>query len=324
MRGHYCCCEAVRAQGYGAAQASKNPLEFSSGFLSAEDLADYDRNQTPWWASRMSNPDTDKVFTGSIPELYESHLVPLIFEPYAADLAERLASNSLTCVLEIAAGTGVVTRALASTLPDGVSIVATDLNQPMLDHASALGTKRAVEWRQADAMQLPFHDGTFDAVVCQFGVMFFPEKSRAYSEARRVLRPGGIFIFNVWDRIEENEFADAVTTALATLFPEDPPRFLARTPHGYYNHETIRRDLANGGFSASPEISTLAARSRAESFRIPAIAYCQGTPLRNEIEARDASRLGDATDIAAEAIAQRFGRGAVDGKIQAYIVSIDT
>lgn len=140
-------------------------------------------------------------------------------------------------MLEIAAGTGVVTRALASVLPDSVSIVATDLNQPMLDHASAVGTKRAIKWRQADAVQLPFEDRTFDAVVCQFGVMFFPEKSRAYSEARRVLRPGGVFIFNVWDRIEENEFADTVTAALELLFPEDPPRFLARTPHGYHDHE---------------------------------------------------------------------------------------
>jgi SAM-dependent methyltransferase len=272
----------------------------------------------------MSRYGSDKLFAGSIPELYDTHLVPLIFEPYAADLANRLALRPLTSVLEIAAGTGVVTRAMASVLPDRVSIVATDLNQPMLDHASALGTKRAVEWRQADATQLPFEDGAFDAVVCQFGVMFFAEQARAYSEARRVLRSGGVFIFNVWDRIEENEFADVVTTALETLFPEDPPRFLARTPHGYYDHETIKRDLAEGGFNKPPEIITLATRSRAESFRVPAIAYCQGTPLRNEIEARDASRVGEATDIAAEAIAQRFGCGAVDGKIQAHIISIET
>src|SRR5438105_15926731 len=158
--------------------------------------------------------DSDKVFSGSIATLYDTYLVPLIFEPYAADLAKRLASRSVTRVLEIAAGTGVVTRALVSALPPNVSIVATDLNQPMLDHAAALGTKRPVEWRQADAMQLPFRNGTFDAVVCQFGVMFFPEKAKAFSEARRVLRPGGLFIFNVWDRITENEFADAVTTAL--------------------------------------------------------------------------------------------------------------
>ena len=269
------------------------------------------------------SPDSDKVFTGSIPKLYEAYLVPLIFEPYAADLVHRLASRSLTRVLEIAAGTGVVARHLASVLPESVSIVATDLNQPMLDLAAAIGTTRPVEWRQADAMQLPFPDGMFDAVVCQFGVMFFPEKSKAFSEARRVLRPGGVFIFNVWDRIKENEFADTVTTALASLFPTDPPRFMARTPHGYHDRPTIERDLANGGFTASPQVSTVVARSRAESSRIPAVAYCQGTPLRNEIEARDASRLGDATDLAAEAIARRFGRGVVDGKIQAHIVTIE-
>jgi len=271
----------------------------------------------------MSNADTDKVFTGSISKLYETYLVPLIFAPYATDLVNRLASRTLSRVLEIAAGTGVVTRALASVLPERVSIVATDLNQAMLDQAAVVGTRRPVEWRQADAMQLPFADGTFDAVVCQFGVMFFPDKSKAFSEARRVLRPGGVLIFNVWDRIRENEFADTVTTALESVFPNDPPRFLARTPHGYYDRPTIERDLANGGFTKSAQIVTVAARSRAESSRGPAIAYCQGTPLRNEIDARDASRLGEATDIAAEAIAQRFGRGAVDGKIQAHIVTIE-
>src|SRR3990172_9503409 len=153
--------------------------------------------------------------------------------------------------------------------------------------------------------------------------MFFPEKSQAFSEAHRVLRSGGVFIFNVWDRIKENEFADTVTTALETLFPKDPPRFLTRTPHGYYDHLNIERNLIKGGFTKPPKIEIIAARSRANSFHVPAIAYCQGTPLRNEIESRDASRLGEATNIAAEAIAQRFGRGAVDGKIQAHIISIE-
>ena len=266
----------------------------------------------------------DKVFRGSIPTLYDNLLVPLIFEAYAADLGHRLASISVSRVLEIAAGTGVVTRTLACVLPTRVSIVATDLNQPMLDYASAHGTRRPVEWRQADAMQLPFADGAFDAVVCQFGVMFFPDKSKAFSEALRVLRPGGHFIFNVWDRIEENEFADTVTMALASLFPDDPPRFMARTPHGYHDRSTIERDLAKGGFTATPRINTVAARSQAKSSRVPALAYCQGTPLRNEIEARGALRLGTATDCAADAIARRFGRTDVDGKIQAHVVTIQS
>jgi SAM-dependent methyltransferase len=159
--------------------------------------------------------------------------------------------------------------------------------------------------------------------VCQFGVMFFPDKPKAFSEARRVLKPGGTFIFNVWDRISENEFADTVTTALEAVFPKDPPRFLARTPHGYHDRSTIERDLATGGFTKSPQTTTVAARSRARSARVPAIAYCQGTPLRNEIEARDASRLEEATEMTAAAVAQRFGTQSVDGKIQAHVVTVE-
>jgi SAM-dependent methyltransferase len=270
----------------------------------------------------MNSPDADKVFAGSIPMLYDRYLVPLIFEPYAADLVKRLQERPVSRVLEVAAGTGVVTRALASALPDTVSIVATDLNQAMLDQAAAVGTKRAVEWRQADALRLPFEDGTFDAVVCQFGVMFFPDKSRAFSEARRVLRPGGVFIFNVWDRIGENEFPDIVTGALETLYPDDPPRFLARTPYGYHDQPIIERDLASGGFT-SPRLDTVAVRSRATSARIPALAFCQGTPLRGEIEARDPTGLARATEVAAEAIAGRLGSGPVEGKIQAHVVTVE-
>jgi SAM-dependent methyltransferase len=192
----------------------------------------------------------------------------------------------------------------------------------MLDMAASVGTERKVEWRQADAMNLPFADGAFDAVACQFGVMFFPDKVKAFAEARRVLAPGGVFLFNAWDRIEENEFADVVTTALASVFPADPPRFMPRTPHGYHDRSAIERDLASGGFTRPASIATIAARSKATSARIPAIAYCQGTPLRNEIEARDATRLVEATDAAARALAGRFGSGPVDAKIQAHVVTV--
>ena len=277
----------------------------------------------PTKENTVSNPTSDKVFAGSIPRLYETHLVPLIFEPYAEDLSGRVAARSPSRVLEIAAGTGVVTRRLAAALPERASIVATDLNQAMLDVAAGAGTRRPVEWRQADAMQLPFENEAFETVVCQFGVMFFPDKARAFSEARRVLRPGGAFLFSVWDRIEDNEFALVVTTALESLFPVDPPRFLARTPHGYHDVATIERDLRQGGFSAPPRITTVAGCSRADSPRMPAIAFCQGTPLRSEIEARDGSRLGEATDRAADAIAARFGAGRVEGKMQAHIVAAE-
>jgi SAM-dependent methyltransferase len=269
----------------------------------------------------MTMDNTDKLFAGSIPELYDTYLVPLIFEPYAADLARRVAAVRPRRVLEIAAGTGVATRAMSLALPADVSLVATDLNQPMLDRAAAVGTARPVTWRQADALQLPFDDASFDVVVCQFGVMFFPDKPKAFAEARRVLGTGGTLLFNVWDRIEENEFADRVTIALGGLFPGDPPRFMARTPHGYHDLSTIVEDLRRGGFTNAPAIETVAARSRAASAQIPAIAYCQGTPLRNEIEARGGD-LATATRVCTDDIAERFGPGPVDAKIQAHIVSV--
>ena len=268
----------------------------------------------------MAVPDLDRLFNGSIPRLYDEYMVPLIFEPYAADLAARVALRQPSCLLEIAAGTGVVTRQLANALAPEVRIVATDLNQAMLDQAAAVGTSRSVEWRQADAMHLPFADESFDVVVCQFGAMFFPDKPQAFAEARRVLRPGGAFLFNVWDAIEQNEFAETVTLALLEMFPSDPPRFMARTPHGYSDTEVIARHLAEGGFDRPPVITTVAAKSRAASPSIPAIAYCQGTLLRSEIEARNPSGLLAATDAATAAIGKRFGQGVVEGKIQAHVV----
>ncbi len=269
----------------------------------------------------MDKIGSDTVFAGSVPELYDTHMVPLIFEPYAQDLTRRVVALKPARVLETAAGTGVVTRALARALPAGTEIIATDLNQAMLDRAAAVGTQQPVRWQQADAMQLPFDAASFDVVVCQFGVMFFPDRPHGFREARRVLRPGGVFLFDAWDRIEENEFADVVTNTLATLFPADPPRFMARTPHGYSDHRQIAADLAAAGFTATPSIETVAARSRAGSPGVVATAYCQGTPLRGEIEAR-AGALGEATAACTAAIAARFGNGPVDAKIQAHIVSI--
>ena len=264
--------------------------------------------------------ETDKTFAGSVPENYNRYMVPLIFEPFAADLARRAASLSPSAVLETAAGTGVVTRALAPRLSPSASYVVTDLNQPMLDYAASRQPPDSrIQWRQADALALPFENAAFDLVCCQFGAMFFPDRRSGYREAKRVLRPGGHFLFNVWDRIEENVFADDVTNALAEIFPDDPPRFLARTPHGYHDTALIRRELEDAGFS-SVAIETRAEQSRASSPRIPAVAYCQGTPLRGEIEARDPGKLDAATNYAAAAIANRHGSGEVAAKIQAHVI----
>jgi SAM-dependent methyltransferase len=195
-----------------------------------------------------------------------------------------------------------------------------------LNNATIEGVADKVEVHTGDARKLPFDDASFDVVACQFGAMFFPDRAHAFGEARRVLRRGGVFIFNVWDRIEENEFANTVTEALAALYPADPPRFMARTPHGYFDRSVIAADLATAGFAGAPTIDTLAARSRAASAQVAALAYCQGTPLRGEISAQSGSgadaNLVEATSACAAALATRFGAGPVDGKIQAHIVSI--
>jgi ubiquinone/menaquinone biosynthesis C-methylase UbiE len=260
----------------------------------------------------------DTVFSGSIPSLYDTYLGPLIFEPYAEDLATRLSALDPERVLETAAGTGIVTRALDRSLSPRAGIVATDLNQPMLDHAAERISSSRVGWQKVDAQALPFPDATFDAVVCQFGVMFFPDKQKAYGEARRVLKPGGRFIFSVWDKLEHNEFSDLVSSAVADMFADDPPRFLARTPHGYHDRNAVVAELRSAGFG-NVAAETLTRRSVAPSCRDPATGFCQGSPLRSEIEARDASRLAEATDAAAGKIAARFGNGPVDGKIQAHV-----
>jgi ubiquinone/menaquinone biosynthesis C-methylase UbiE len=266
--------------------------------------------------------DADRNFRGSIPALYDRYLGPMIFAPYAEDMAARLAGLAEGALLETAAGTGMVTRALDARLPRAVSILATDLSQPMLDHAAGQLSSERVSWRQADAQALPFPDGMFDAVVCQFGAMFFQDRPRAFAEAHRVLKPGGRFLFSVWDRIEANEFPDAVVQAVAALFPEDPPVFLARTPHGHHDVEALRAELRAAGF-ATVEAEAVERESRAPDARAVAIGFCQGTPMRGEIEAHGAGALAAATEAAAAAIAARFGEGPVAGRIRAHVLTAE-
>jgi ubiquinone/menaquinone biosynthesis C-methylase UbiE len=229
---------------------------------------------------------TDQLFAGAIPDIYDGFMVPLLFDFYALDLTQRLAQFEMRDVLEAAAGAGALTRPMARRLPAATRIVATDLNQAMLDLAARrLPADSRIGWQQADALALPFEDKAFDAVVCQFGVMFYPDKMRGYREARRVLRPGGHFLFNIWDKISENQFAHAVHNALGALFGADAPDFMARTPHGYHDAAKIQEELRAAGFS-SVSVEAVEAVSRARSPLHAAIAFCQGTPMRSEIEAR--------------------------------------
>jgi len=266
-------------------------------------------------------PPSDTAFVGQIPQLYDRLMGPMLFQPYAADMARRLAGLTSGHILETAAGTGILTRALAATMPAPVAITASDLNQPMLDHAVARSGTGRVTWRQADAQHLPFADQTFDAVVCQFGVMFFPDKPRAYVEAHRVLKSGGRFHFSVWSAIARSPVADLVTNAVAALFPADPPQFLARTPHGYHDTAAIEAALREAGFTAiSHERRTES--SRAESARAAATAFCQGSPLRQEILTRDPEALDRATTSAARAVADSLAGGALDAPIAAPMEAI--
>ena len=262
----------------------------------------------------------DAIFAGSIPAIYEQYLVPLLFQPYADDLAQRVASLRAGVVLEIAAGTGVVTRALRTLLPPAVQIIATDLNEAMLRLGEARASGPGLSFVRADARQLPFADNAADVVICQFGVMFLPDKRAGHREAQRVLRPGGRYLFNVWDRLAQNEVSEIVTRAVAALFPSDPPLFFERTPFGYFDTMTIRRELTEAGFE-NIEIETVQKLSRAQSPELVAIGLCQGTPLRGEIEARDPTRLAEATTAAAAALSARFGGAGFDNLMHAHVVT---
>ena len=261
-----------------------------------------------------------QLYSGSIPALYDRYRGPVFFEPFARDLADRLADLRAGNLLEIAAGTGIVTRVLARVLPDTVSILATDISQDMLNFAATQPGLARITWRQADALALPFDDSTFDAVLCQFGVMFFGDRVAGYREARRVLKPGGRFVFDVWDRIESNEFCCTVVEAMARLFPDNPPDLLARTPYGYFDIDLIRNELTQAGFDQM-RIETVNRQSAAPSARDLAIGFCQGSPLRGEIEERDPNRLGEATDAATKSLLSRFGEGPIAGNMRAHVIT---
>jgi ubiquinone/menaquinone biosynthesis C-methylase UbiE len=248
---------------------------------------------------------SDALFSGNMAESYDRHAGAL-FLPYAEDIARRLNGFSSGALLEIAAGTGIVTQALARALPASVAITATDLNRPMLDFAAAKPDLDRVSWRQADAMALPFPNSSFDVVVCQFGIMFFPDRPHAHAEARRVLKPGGRYVFNAWDSFSDNPDAGIVERAVAALYPAGSIGFLGRTPFGYHDPDRIRGDLRAAGFETCT-VETVASTWDAPSAREVAAGYCQGTPLRAEIEAVEAGAVPKAIEAAAAALIAHFG-----------------
>jgi SAM-dependent methyltransferase len=264
--------------------------------------------------------ETNTKFTGPVPELCDRFMVPMLFAPYAADMAAAVAALNPRAVLETAAGSGVVPRALAPLLARDARYVVTDLNPPMLERARAMQPQDArLTFQPADALDLPFEAASFDVVCCQFGVMFFPDRVKGFRAALRLLKPGGVFLFNAWDSLAENDFARTVDAEIRAFYPANPPDFFARTPHGYHDPGQIRADLAGAGFG-KVSLRHVAHASPAASARDAATAYCQGTPMRMEIAARGEADLVPVTDRVAAALTARFGAGPITGKMQALVV----
>ncbi|MCT2557737.1 class I SAM-dependent methyltransferase [Tsuneonella sp. YG55] len=249
----------------------------------------------------------DATFAGAIPQIYDECLVPVLFAPYAEDLARAAAARAPADVLEVAAGTGAVTTALAAALP-GARIVATDLNPGMIERARSVHDLANVEWAVADAQSLPFADGSFDLVAIQFGAMFFPDRVCAYREIRRVLRDGGALLANVWGPLEDNPGSAVIHDTLCAMLPEPRPGFIARTPFGYHDPVAIRAEIAAAGF-AECAVTTVAMESPPGSAARLLKGMTEGSPLHAELVAHDPGNREAAIAAAAKRLEALEARG---------------
>ncbi|MBX4940817.1 class I SAM-dependent methyltransferase [Rhizobium binae] len=258
-------------------------------------------------------------FGEGVADFYQALFVPLLFEPYASEMAIVAERFNPVSVLEVAAGTGALTRALRARLDPTAEIVATDLSQAMIDVGAPSLTLSRTHWMHADAQNLPFAHAMFDLVICQFGVMFFPDKPKAYGEAKRVLRSGGRFLFSTWDSLSVNDFARCVNESVARLFPSDPPDFLERLPYSYFDPCTIKSEVSSAGFEAV-FCDRVKLTSVAATAHHVAAAFCQGSPLRGEIESRAPERMSEIVDEVAQQVASRHG-ASPSGGMSAFIVT---
>jgi ubiquinone/menaquinone biosynthesis C-methylase UbiE len=261
----------------------------------------------------------DVRFSGSVPANYERYMVPLLFRPYAEELAARATAMRPRRILETAAGTGVVTAALAAALPEA-EIVATDLNQAMLDVAQTRVNSSNVSFRQSDALELPFEDGSFDLVVCQFGVMFYPDKVQGNCEALRVLRDGGRYLVAIWDKIERNVLTEIAQRAMEERFPDNPPQFMRRGPFSYHDPEWIERDLRAAGFS-EVQIETIAKTSRSPTADDAARGLCYGSPMSVELEDYGPRAVDKVFEEVAKAARSQEGPEGFAAPMSAHIVT---
>src|SRR2546423_9426930 len=258
-------------------------------------------------------------FAGSIPAAYDRYLGPILFQPYAEDLAERLKAGGNTSILELACGTGILTRVLRDRLPATVRLDATDQNEPMMRNAATKFTHNAaIEWKQADASSLPFDDKSFDAVVCQFGIMFIPDKALNAREAHRVLKPNGVFLFNVWDSMEQNPLGRIAHETISSFFEKDPPTFY-QVPFGYHDHAETKRVLGAAGFT-DVRLDVVGKATVPTRVEDAAAGLVHGNPVSMAIAERDPSLLPVITAAVAEALRKHFGDSTFRAPMRAIVV----
>jgi len=229
---------------------------------------------------------TAAEFSGSVPAFYDRYLGPVLFEPYAVDLVSRLPKIDRLRVLELACGSGIVTRRLREALPESATLVATDLNEAMIVYAQAAVAADGIVWQQADAQALALDEGSFDVVVCQFGFMFLPDTVQGFREARRVLASGGVLLANVWHSLEANPAVGVIHASLSEFFPDDPPGFL-ETPYGYHDSERIRADMSAAGWE-DVQLEDVCVQCFSPSAADFATGFTLGTPLTHELATRGA------------------------------------
>ncbi len=261
--------------------------------------------------------DPNVIFEGSIPENYDRYLGPALFEPFANDMAARLQRERPRNVLELACGTGILTSRLRDSLAPAVELVATDLNPAMFAFAQGkFSAKQNIKWQQADVVALPFPDGSFDAVVCQFGLMFVPDKQTAMRECYRVLSPRGVFLFNVWDSIERNPIGRIAYQTIASFFDRDPPNFY-ELPFGFYEADRIRGLLQRAGFKAI-EASLVTLPCRSSSAADLAIGLVRGNPVSTAIEERGVD-VDKVIRAVSQKIAEHCGSAPAESTMQGFV-----
>ncbi|MGI8600619.1 MAG: class I SAM-dependent methyltransferase [Chitinophagaceae bacterium] len=226
---------------------------------------------------------TDINFSGSVPQNYDAYLGPILFEPYAKDLVKRIKEKEVQKVLELACGTGRVTHHLLNTLPAQVQLIATDLNGDMMFVAKSRIIDERVIWQEVDAQDLPFNEKEFDLMVCQFGVMFFEDKLKAFKEAHRVLKEGGVFLFNTWDKVENNMLSNLTQQVLLELIKEDPPLFFEKGPFSFYDQEHIKQILKEAGFKNNT-LSVVQIETESTDIDSMIKGILDGSPLTNYLQ----------------------------------------